>query len=381
MHIRMYNCYFGDCFKIENSNGNDLLVDFGIHTTSTSTGNRLKRYNDIYNDIKGKKIDFLLSHYHEDHYNGAVYVNNNYGYKFEDVYIPDIWNIANSIQAVSLHLLQLIFDRYTLDRSTTIFSFLDNICNKRCKIHFVQRGSIIQEQYVALWPSEEHINDSALKLMIEVSEGHDISASDRERLTYFSSELREIVLILGSGDYLTEAMSARINSLEREFWNHEWGEDLNSPSFRDGVELEKFGNNISIVFQNMKDKYSDNLLFTGDFGNRKGLWKKIERNFDKNSACKMHSLYHVIKVGHHGTRRYHHSFVGRINSNSNLLIPNDGKKMNWNICSDYSLNAITKKARVICSTHNACEARNCTGGMCTCTNKVIIDPGVYFDIY
>lgn len=52
MHIRMYNCYFGDCFKIENSNGNDLLVDFGIHPLTTIKVNREKRFDEIHDDIK-----------------------------------------------------------------------------------------------------------------------------------------------------------------------------------------------------------------------------------------------------------------------------------------------------------------------------------------
>ncbi len=75
MNIRMYNCYFGDCFRVENSNGNDLLVDFGIHNASTSALNRDTRFNDIYNDLNEESVDFLLSHYHEDHYNGVCYVN------------------------------------------------------------------------------------------------------------------------------------------------------------------------------------------------------------------------------------------------------------------------------------------------------------------
>ena len=376
----MYNCYFGDCFKIENSNGNDLLVDFGIYPGSSGTVNPEDRFDDIFNDLSGKSIDFLLSHYHEDHYNGVVYINDQYGYKFDDVYIPDIWKIPGSIPAVSLHLLKMILDRSKMGSSTTLFSFLNAICKNHSIIHFVKRGMSIQEQYIALWPDKGYVTDRAEKLLADIQKGYGFSEADIESLSKYSKDLIQIVLTVETGDYQGDTMISRINDLEQEFLNHKW--DFVPENFSRGViyKLHDFGNNISIVFQNIEDKYSDNLLFTGDFGNRKRLWNKIERNFDKNSACEMHPLYHAIKVGHHGTRDYYHSYAGRIKEDSYLLIPNDGENMNWPICSDYSLNAVTYDVHVICSTANLCEARakNC---VCTCTKKDIIDPGVYLDIY
>lgn len=34
MNITMYECGFGDCFKLEDNNKNTLYVDFGIHDHS-----------------------------------------------------------------------------------------------------------------------------------------------------------------------------------------------------------------------------------------------------------------------------------------------------------------------------------------------------------
>lgn len=376
MHIRMYNCYFGDCFKIENSNGNDLLVDFGIHPLTTIKVNREKRFDEIHDDIKSEKLDFLLSHYHVDHYNGVVYVNDKFGYKFEDVYIPDIWKTP----AVSVHLLQILLERSILYRKTTLFSFLKAICKDHSIIHLIQRGRIIQKQYIALWPTGKYVADRAKTLLADIQDDYSFSDSDKENLTNYSNKLIQIVQVIESGDYQGDTMIVQINELEEEFLNHEW--EFGSKKLPRGVlyKLRDFGNDISIVFQNREDNKAENLLFTGDFGEDEDLWDFIESNDDKLKYCDMHRNYRVIKVGHHGTRDYYHSYVEKIDENSNLFIPNDGETKNWNISSDYSLNAVTHDVHVVCSTANACEARINNKGVCTCTKRDIIDSGVCLDI-
>ena len=94
MVTRMYNCYFGDCFRISNDGQKDLLVDCGIHPNSICENKKTKknRFDFIHSDKKEKNTDFLLTHYHEDHYNGIISISKNHNYKFDDVYIPDIWN-------------------------------------------------------------------------------------------------------------------------------------------------------------------------------------------------------------------------------------------------------------------------------------------------
>ncbi len=279
-----------------------------------------------------------------------------------------------------MHLLRGILDGSILSDGTTIFSFLNAICKNHSIIHFVQRGTSIQEQYIALWPSEEYISSKAKEVLADIQDLYGISESDIERLEKFSRELIKIVRIIYSGDYRGNQMIQQINSLEQSFRESEWEFGSNPFNRRGIIELRSFENDISIVFQNKEDCQTGNLLFTGDFGYNSSLWKEIEHNSDGNCDCDMHSIYHAIKTGHHGTRRYYHSFVNRMNCHSVLMIPNDGRKMRWNICSDYSLNVITVGATVICSTDNACEAVNCNYGTCTCFNKNIIAPNIYYDI-
>lgn len=41
MEIRMYECGFGDCFRLRRKNDTDLYVDFGIHNSSWSSEERI----------------------------------------------------------------------------------------------------------------------------------------------------------------------------------------------------------------------------------------------------------------------------------------------------------------------------------------------------
>lgn len=380
MNIRMYNCYFGDCFKIVNDSGNDLLVDFGIQRTCTSTSNQINRFDDIYNDICNDSLDFLLSHYHEDHYNGVEYVVNKVkkvgNYSFSDVYIPDIWSFKGNIPAVSLHLLRMILDKSYLSGGTTLFSFLKAICNSSGKIHFIQRGMPIQNKYIALWPSESFIKKKSKSLLDRIR--NDENADYIDRLNEISGQLIQVVQAMSSSENRSYFIS-QIDRAEENFINTNWDYNFDNAS-RVNVILGDFGNNISIVFQNKESNIFENLLFTGDFGKPSALWNAIETNADSTTGCDMHSTYHAIKVGHHGTRGYYHSFVRRMNSDSILLIPNGGYRKNWGICSDYSLNAITTKAKVVCSTDSNCEAKNCCGGSCPCVNRIVIGANIYYDI-
>ena len=374
MNIRMYNCYFGDCFNIDNN----LLVDCGIHTCKDQSV-RDQRFNDIYLDIQNNEMDFLLSHYHVDHYNGIIYMVGK-DYKFSNVYIPDIWDINGSIDAISLHLLKGILNKSILNKETSIFTFLKSICAANGKVHFVKRGTRIQDKYVALWPSEKFIKDKAEKVFKDTIDDENISENHVTQLSGFSQQLQKIVYDISDREYESGELIERLDLLEDEvsktFNNFHNIEAKSSTK----IKLKDFENNISIVFQNIDDVLNENVLFTGDFGNLKRKWRKIESNFDGNPNCKMHKLYHVIKIGHHGTGRYYHSFVRRINADSVFMIPNDGSEMKWNICSDYSLNALSTGTQVICATNNSCEAKNNNGGSCSCTNCIIIEPNIYFDV-
>ena len=381
MDIRMYNCYFGDCFKINISREASLLVDYGIYHSCKTRQIREDRFDDIYKDIMDNEVDFLLSHYHEDHYNGAIHANQNHGYQFKNVYIPDIWGFDGCIEAINLELIRLILVGYKINKENTIFDFLKSICVSAGIINFVHRGSIIRNKYVALWPSQDYIKDQSSKILQETCKKLDIGEEDLSILYGFATRMREIVLQIRSRDFKNDDLIRYINDLEIEFYQFvENTRFRNKANKKACIPLKRFGNEISIVFQNVEDTTSENVLFTGDFGMTKKLWNIIENNTDGHPDCDMHKTYHVIKIPHHGTSSYYHSFVNHMSADSILMIPNDAVKGkgSWEICSKYSLNANSAQAKVICSASNSCEAKNCNYGKCTCTSHEIIQISKYY---
>ncbi len=373
MNIRMYNCYFGDCFNIENKNGADLLVDFGIHRKSMDAVSVDKRFDEVCRDIvaNGDK-DFLLSHYHEDHYNGVIYLRKKYKYKFRDVYIPDIWNIPGCLPAIELHLIREILEGYHIVGGENIISFLQSICSGQSRIYFVNRGMKIQNSYVALWPQGKYVREKAKKVFEKTIKKMDLPMETVDSLEEFSNRLRQVVLKVYSRDYLEETIMTEINELKKDIIAFARSINADNVDKQILIPLRDFENEISIVFQNTVDCTNDNLLFVGDFGKTKTEWNFIEDNSDKKRECKMHDFYRAIKIGHHGTHSYYHSFSSKMNSNSVLMIPNGGNKNNWNISSDYSLNVCHAGARAICSDNHSCNAKT-NNGSCPCVNHTIIN--------
>ena len=51
MEIRMYECGFGDCFRLREANQVDLYVDFGIHSSSWSGNDKTNRFDNVIADM------------------------------------------------------------------------------------------------------------------------------------------------------------------------------------------------------------------------------------------------------------------------------------------------------------------------------------------
>ena len=115
MKIRMYECGFGDCFRIMQEGQRDLYVDFGMLQSNSSKSDREKKFDNIINEMNEDK-DFLLTHYHLDHFNGVLYMKRN-RHSFRHVYIPDVWNINYREEAFALLLLRDILRKDTISIS------------------------------------------------------------------------------------------------------------------------------------------------------------------------------------------------------------------------------------------------------------------------
>lgn len=388
--IRMYNCAFGDCFRItrRNTAGNfrqDLYVDFGIHKSCQKEpqGWKIQRYEAIINDMhptnpanqQNHNVDFLLSHYHCDHYSGLDYLPLNR--RFNNVYIPDVWSNEVDIRVVDLLLMRDAYTYGMLESGRSLISFLIKICHVSGRIYFVQRGRRIQNtSYTALAPSVNLINQNAARTLMHTGIG-----TENEfwgRIENIAQQLRGVVQTMHntSNHEERQQLIPRLEELERQL--AQITPDINTASTV-RHKLSKFGNSINIIFHN-HTPCSRNILFTGDAeGDSKDgaeQWALIEQNTD--GRVPLHKKYHVIKIPHHGTTGHYHDFTGISAENAIYLIPN-GRKSNWCIDQRYSQNANARNCSVYCSSNGACHAAR---HGCTCKHWNIVpeDPLPYQDL-
>lgn len=190
----MYECGFGDCFRLREENQVDLYVDFGIHNFSWSGYEKTNRFSGIIEEMEEDK-DFLLTHYHEDHFNGAIYMANHTDKRFNDVYISDVWNMPESVYITSLMLLRGIFTRSVIFGKNTIIDFLKAICTNGSRIHFISRNvSFHNDQYIALWPEKNFVAWKAQKIFKKLLEEMWQWQSNFEKIEEIANRLNELVV-------------------------------------------------------------------------------------------------------------------------------------------------------------------------------------------
>lgn len=393
MNIYMYNVWFGDCFRIENDSSN-LMVDFGLHQNSCIAGSMPR--DEVHAKIAAEILKYdvrpnlLITHFHQDHISGLLYMRKNLHSSspvFTDVYIPDIWDIPNSVKIVSLHLLEELLRHYKLSKASRI-SLLDLVrflCADVKNVFFIRRGSLIESgKYIALWPDPDIVGTCANMLLKRINLSDDFF----NRLNEISKELCSIVLECVKLDYenrknRVQEYLGSLNELEKRLIQfHEDPLFIESLSKINMVDenleysyLNSFKNNISIVFQN-KNETDENLLFTGDL--EREYLKMISVNYNLNFDCNMHSEYCYIKVPHHGTygSRGAHYFDFTGYNPKVVMIPNGMCMTNsYKICSEYSSDIKKTNAKVYCSNSNWCM-NNVSNkfSTCTCSNFNIIFP-------
>lgn len=355
MKIRMYECCFGDCFRLVKKGHKDLFVDFGIHEYTCSKSEREKRFNNIINDMGDEKDqkEFLLTHYHSDHFNGVLHMVKYSKHKFSDVYIPDIWNIEYSVHAFALLLFKDVLNNDKIENNLTIIDFLESICTTNGNIHFVKRGSIFHDkQFIVLWPTQDFIDKKIKHLYDDLAEKFGGNLNKINELAY------RLIEIMSNYQKQTEQNhTSLLNEVKEDFLllKTEFDSKYSTNQSKNiSRKLNELGNQISIVFQNYtKDR---NVLFTGDFGMKRN-WNYIEKNKDGN--VNMHNEYEVIKVPHHVTKRYYHSFYGKTNECSTLMIPNGNNRKSWCIDTQYVSDSHSLKYKTICGCSNKCSVPMC----------------------
>lgn len=383
MDIRMYNCGFGDCFRLQQDfnqssgiKGKCLYVDFGIHKLSKGI-DRFVQYNNIISEMPDS-CDFLLTHYHEDHYAGVIYMFTKTAKRFDDIYIPDIWSVKENIPVIALHLIKEMLNHVNLAGSITLFDFLKSACSALGTIHFISRKSPIQEQYVALWPAPDAINKKARTIINSlpydkkfITEVLELAGRLRDQMLWIQAES----ISEHRNNFNLDNAIKNLNRLQDESVYLAKKHSITSnPSVR--RKIKDYENEISIVFQNTVPFEGNNILFTGDFPRTKYLWRMIECNTD--GLVQMHQSFHIIKIPHHGTKTYYHSFAYRSSHGTCILIPNGQNANNWKVFDQYSEDANHEGWIVFCSENYECSAVK--HGKCNCIYCNTISPNIGRDI-
>lgn len=358
MMIKMYNCGFGDCFRITTASDRSLFVDFG--------GDNHQAINDI-----GKNSAFLLTHFHCDHFENALNIGA-MGNKFKDVYIPDVWNVQRCTGVVTLLLLDSM-----INKTMSLIDFLLKICDVNSGvIHFVGRGGKIENDYIALWPCQHCLAARANEIRMDVLRDVRLYEDERREAPFDPGEVGRIAsqliqAVLSYADHpQSESFKVELEKLKKEYDKIK----VLQTNKMLGYRLSNFGNLISIVFQNVLP-CERNVLFLGDFGKPKRLWKMIEGNCD--GVVKMHETYRNIKIPHHGTRDYYHSFVKYFSRNEDqpttIYIPNGShRRKSWRISERYSTDANSVPGAVSqCTNNDTCEAARPN---CQCRKSKIVHP-------
>lgn len=373
MKIRMYDCGFGDCFRMTDDSGQEMFVDFGANNRQAIK------------DMAGLPgCDFLLTHYHSDHYRGIIGQVGN----FRNIYIPDVWSISEEecVNVVALHLIHSKL--YVRNKKfVSLLDFLIAICDRRGKIVFVKRGDEIGAHYMALWPRVDSVCLRAKLALVEVRSELGLTTDNSRfesniRLTSVERDLNSVVFgrIMSISKEIRSCICQcsikfdsdtrmRLLRLKNEFEKLSQLKVMHLSKLR--CMLADFGNSISIVFQN-KEACNNNILFNGDFGcnDNLGECSIVLNNID--GCVAMHSMYHVVKLSHHGTARYYGLFEAlkpRVSEGGVLLITN-GNRQRWKISKRYSMDANNKELVVYCARNNACEAA--PKGYCCCFHGYVL---------
>lgn len=351
---------FGESILLENENER-LLVDCG----SKKTKDLEDRLNIIKNQLTGhKKVSFMITHFHDDHYNGfqKAYENKTLGFpKASKIYLPWVFMENNKVpillsEAIYLYML---YKRNDESRSPKFWlgkqiEFILNSSNEDCVIHLLKeqcRFNVGQEEMEVLWPGvlnfDEDTNPS-LSVAEDIFKFVDNSIPPEEVAKF--KEAKEVLLNTiikfyrvfenannNNGDSKVKGVPIKEyrtlfeNILEIQIQNLRELDRIKNEIQWDGnsreiyknklKEIFRGGNNAySIVFRDYKRKTKNNeitpydILMTGDI-TPTIVEKHLYDNYFKNT------VYRYLKCPHHGTKSY---YTIKLPIGDNLILSNGG---------------------------------------------------------
>lgn len=337
-NIITYNVGFGDCTLIcgtsKCGDSGKMLVDFGgdllnIQNVATNIIQQL-------NSAKHKYL--IISHFHQDHYNGLDLLVGKV--VFDRIYIPDFIN-NNSLHILSAALF--VKNTKIFSQAKDILTIISDLLNK---------GLVKKIEDIQLCKAGDEIINELEKFKCLLPKTNIICkrqiTMDKIRKDF---NIKSIVRALNCNDYNISGYIKEIETIKNS--------NFDDKDFRYIKNLfKKIQNNYSIVFQNSRindnEKYHDsnkNILFCGD---------ALPKNINSVKSC-LYDEYDVIKIPHHGTKKY---FYKDFPCSKNFIISNGKKNNNTKISLLYDTN-YRQNQKFICS-NKECELIT---KQCTCVSK------------
>lgn len=359
--IDIHDVGYGECIVFEGDKNKILMIDCGSMNTILK-GSKIKFKDYVINFVvprysEASERNFLLTHFHRDHYCGLKYILKSEKNFFDNIYIPyPALNQDNRALLLEIAIYVFVFlkrQQLCASMSTSalfIFEFLRKRSYKS-KIFSLKKGNIFKfsgVNYKVLSPYEETFpysqNFSQIVYRLDELLKSSWQTEIVEKFFYlknlFCEEYVKCSKLCQKGTFLYDEeieqlieklsnSAVELNKLSKNLMSIDVINEilliLNDEKTRFEYSLAQ--NSASIVFQNEKNNSSsgNNVLMTGDVTSE--ILKLLEND--------LFQFYNVIKVPHHGTNNYCSEVLDRV-SCSHLIISNGEYHAGGKISAEYA---------------------------------------------
>lgn len=382
MLMNVFNMGFGESILLQKDR-ESLLVDCG----SKRKDNAESQIEWIWSGMNdSKSISFMLTHFHEDHFNRFEALVHHSGRKADVLYLPWINFYKNRVVLCDLAIyLYLLCTRPNTDVSFLLRNQFKFIC--RCVkvdglVYALRQGDFFQNsntEMEVLWPKEVWPKDIGLnevlefnykkveKIIQKILDTFFTVDKDRDKFNRYKENLKKELInfhklfqVEGKNLFIkidegiqkelkriVDNQDSELKKIDEIRERNLKGKETDVKRWRDKLR-EIFNDDInacSIVFRDkqLDDTHYYNLLMTGDITKRV-VDKYLYRDYFKNN------LYEYMKCPHHGTSTH---YTVRLPQSCNLIISN-GRCGNYQDISENYFNHSCLHGRRYC-TNNHCE--------------------------
>lgn len=362
----MQEVNFGEAILLEQDD-NKLLVDCGAKYEQKG----ITAANSVKNLLLDLHKEALVTHFHEDHYNGFTELAGQV--IFKRFYLP-LFEYKKSTGLIATYKIlddtvkiwayqKLLGKGKKLDALHRFFLSLPQLVRRRDQVICVKRGDIIKcgsKQFEIIWPKGCFMDKAKI---------HSPEIEEILRRYIPESIERYITIVDNYTSALTKLYVSYVNSEDDSFSSNLIYQleqtyerlDENSISITlDEKDIKRFSSIVSQKIKCMNDcsvvmQCDEELLMLGDIG--KNIFEKyISPDF------RIKNKYKAVKVSHHGTKAY---FSYKLPDAKAYLISNSGKyNTRWSIYEEYP--CYFSKSRMICTNTNSHRCHFATSPCSAC---------------